>query len=59
MLYQDNYFTVSVKLRQTLCINDQDKGQFVTDTDNEFTDVKHHGRSSNQLAFHLSAYTHL
>ena len=40
MLYQDNYFTISVKLRQTLCINDQDKVQFVTNTDNEFTDVK-------------------
>ena len=42
MLYQDNYFAVSVKLnlcqRQTHCIDDQDKVQSVTDTDNEFTE---------------------
>ena len=41
MLWQDNYFGVSVKLnfcwRQTHCINDQDKFQSVTDTDNKFT----------------------
>ena len=41
ILYQDNYFVVSVKLnfwgRQTHCIDDQDKFQSVTDTDNEFT----------------------
>ena len=41
MLYQDNYFATSVKLnfcwRQTHCIDDQDKVQSVTDTDNEFT----------------------
>ena len=41
MLQQDNYFGVSVKLnfcwRQTHCINDQDKFQSVTDTDNKFT----------------------
>ena len=41
MLYQDNYFVVSVKLNfcqiQTHCIDDQDKFQSVTDTDNEFT----------------------
>ena len=41
MLYKDNYFAVSVKLnfsqRQTHCIDDQDKVQSVTDTDNEFT----------------------
>ena len=42
MLYQDNYFAVSVKLnfcwRQTHCIDDQDKFQSVKDTDNEFTE---------------------
>ena len=44
MLYQDNYFAVSVKLnfcqRQTHCIDDQDKFQSVTDTDNEFTECQ-------------------
>ena len=44
MLHQDNYFVVSVKLsfcqRQTYCIDDQDKFQFVTDTDNEFTECQ-------------------
>ena len=42
MLYQDNYFVVTVKLnfcqRQTHCIDDQDKVQSVTNTDNEFTE---------------------
>ena len=42
MLYQDNYFAVSVKLnffqRQTRCFDDQNKVQSVTDTDNEFTE---------------------
>ena len=56
MLCQDNYFIVSVKLnfcsRQTHSIDDQDKGQSVTNTHNEFTEF-------SQLAFHLSAYTHL
>ena len=41
MLYQDNYFVVSVKLnfcqRQTHCIDDQDKFQSVTDTVSEFS----------------------
>ena len=41
MLYQDNYFVVSVNpnfcWRQTNCIDDQDNVQSVTDTDNEFT----------------------
>ena len=41
-LYQVNYFVVGVKLnlcwRQTNCIDDQDKVQSVTATDNEFTD---------------------
>ena len=42
MLYQDNYFVVSVKLcqRQTRCIDDQDKFQSVTDTDNGFTECQ-------------------
>ena len=44
MLHQDNYFVVSVKLnfcqRQTNCIDDQDKFQSVTDTDNEFTECQ-------------------
>ena len=44
MLYQDNYFVVSVKLnfcqRQTHCIDDQDKFQSVTDTDNELTECQ-------------------
>ena len=42
MLYQDNYFAVSVKLnfcqKQTHCIDDQDKVQSVKDTDIEFTE---------------------
>ena len=42
MLYQDNYFVVSVKLnlcqRQTHCTDHQDKCQSDTDIDNEFTD---------------------
>ena len=41
LLYQDNYFDVSVKLnfcqRQTHCIDDKAKVQSVTDTENEFT----------------------
>ena len=44
MMYQDNYFVVSVKinfcLRQTHCIDDQDKFQSVKDTDHEFTERK-------------------
>ena len=44
MLNQGNYFVVSVKLncfqRQTKCIDDQDKFQSVTDTDNEFTECQ-------------------
>ena len=42
ILYQDNYFLVSVKLnfcqRQTHCIDDQDKFESVTDTDNVFNE---------------------
>ena len=44
MLYQDNYFVVSVELnfcqRQAHCIDDQGKFQSVTDTDNEFTEFQ-------------------
>ena len=44
MLYQGNLFAVSVKLnfcqRQTQCIDDQDKVQAVTDTNNEFTECQ-------------------
>ena len=44
MLYQDNYFVVSVKVdfcyRQTHCIDDQDKFQSVIDTDNEFIEYQ-------------------
>ena len=44
MLYQDNYFVVSVKLnfcqRQNHYIDDQDKVQPVTDTDNGFTECQ-------------------
>ena len=44
MLYQGNHFVVSVKLnfcqRQTHCIDDQDKFQSVTDTDNEFSECQ-------------------
>ena len=42
MMYQDNYFVVSVKLnfseRQTHCVDDQDKFQSVINADNEFTE---------------------
>ena len=44
MLFQDNYFVVSVKLnfcqRQTHCVHDRDKFQSVTDTDHEFTECQ-------------------
>ena len=44
MLQHGNYFAVSIKLnvcqRQTHCIDDQDKVQSVTDTDNEFTECQ-------------------
>ena len=44
MSNQDNYFVVSVKVafsyRQTQCIDDQDKFQSVTGTDNEFTECQ-------------------
>ena len=44
MLYQVNYFVVGVKLnfswRQINCIDNQDKVQSVTETDNEFTDCQ-------------------
>ena len=44
MLYQNNYFVVSVKVnfcqRQTHCIDDQYKFQSVRDTDNELTECQ-------------------
>ena len=44
MLYQDDSFVVNVKLnfceRQTRCIDDQDKFESVTDTDNKFTECQ-------------------
>ena len=44
MLYQDNYLIVCVKInfcqRQTHCIDDQDKFQYVTNTDNKFTECQ-------------------
>ena len=44
MIYQDNYFVVSVKInfcwRQTKCIDDQDKSQSAKDTDNELTEFQ-------------------
>ena len=44
MLYKDNYFTVSVKLnfclRQAHFIDDQDKLQSVTDTDNKSSECQ-------------------
>ena len=46
-------------LLETHYIDDEDKSQSFADTDNEFTEFKHQGKSSNQLVFHLSAYTHL
>ena len=43
-MYQDNSFNVCVQLnfyqRQTYCIDDQDKVQSVTDTNNEFTECQ-------------------
>ena len=42
MLYHDKYFLGSIKLnfcqRQNHCIDDQDKVQYVTDSDNGFTE---------------------
>ena len=44
MLYQDDSFVINVKLnfceRQTRCIDDQDKFESVTDTDNKFTECQ-------------------
>ena len=64
MLRSIDDFVVSVKInfcqRQAKCIDDQDKFQSVKDTDNvNSLNVKHQQKSSNQLAFNLSAYTHL
>ena len=50
MLYQDNYFVVSVKLnfclRQTHCIDDEGKFQSVIQLT---MSVKHQGKNSNQF----------
>ena len=44
MLYSRNYFAVSVKpnfcQRQIHCIDNHDKVQSITDTDNEFTECQ-------------------
>ena len=63
MLYQGNYFVVSVKVnfcwRQTNCIDDQNKVQSVTDTDNEFTDCQATGKklqSTDILPVSLPAF---
>ena len=63
MLYQENYFVVSVKLnfcqRQTHCIDDQDKVQSVTDTGNEFTECqtsKKNLQSISTLPVNLHAF---
>ena len=62
MLCSTDDFVVNVKInfcwRQTKCIDDQDKFQSVKDTDNEFSECQAPRKSSNQSAFHLSAYTH-
>ena len=55
-----NYFAASVKpnfcQRPPNCIDNQDKVESVTDTDNEFTECQTRRKKlQNQLAFHLSA----
>ena len=61
MLYQDSYFVVTVKpnfcCRQTHCIDDQDKFQSVTDTDNEFTECQTARKKLQSIG--INAYTHL
>ena len=61
MLYQENYFAISVKLYfckgQTHCIDDQDTFQSIKDTDNEFTECQTPSKSFNQFVFPLSAYS--
>ena len=61
MLFQENYFAISVKLyfckRQTHCIDDQDTFQSIKDTNNEFTECQTPSKSFNQLVFPLSAYS--
>ena len=53
MLYQDNYFVVSIKLnfcqRQTHCIDDHDKYQSVTDTNSEFTESQTPGKKRQSI----------
>ena len=53
MLYQDSYFAVSVKLifcqTQTHCIDDQDKDQSVTDTENQFSECQTSSKKLQKL----------
>ena len=63
ILYQDKYFAVSAKHnlvrdRLTVLII-QIKFNLLQILTTNSVNVKHQGKSSNQLAFHLSAYTHL
>ena len=63
ILYQDNYFAVSAKHnlvrdRLTVLII-QIKFNLLQILKTNSVNVKHQGKSSNQLEFHLSAYTHL
>ena len=44
--------------KETHCIDDKDKVQSSTDTDNSLN-VKHQRKSSNQFSFHLSGYRQL
>ena len=53
MLYQDNYFVVSVKLNletEIDCIDDEGKGQSVTDTDDEFTECQTPSKTLQSIA---------
>ena len=40
-------------------MDDQDKFESVTDITMNSLNIKHQGKNSNKMAFHLSAYTHL
>ena len=57
MLYQDDSFVVSVKLnfceRQTRCIDDQDKFESITDTDNKFTECQTPRKNLQTIAISL------
>ena len=63
MLYQDNYFAVSVKLNffrdRLVVLMIKIKFNPLQILTMNSLNGKHQGKSSNQLAFHLSAYTHL